>query len=191
MTLDQVIQAERRAIITESLLPAGVTESGLPIPPYSAFPNPEVLANTPTGLRMRFPVIIETLPGRPQNETFVQICPRLNYRFLWARGDHEEYRRDYIAFLGAFHNLKIQHLPEQYHVDHLFNRARARHLFIRLILLPRSINTSHSAGYERGRTQAGIGLNRESHLIDEVGFMKLSGIASPCKDAPPTPQMIA
>ena len=97
MTLDQVIQAERQAIVTESLLPTGITGSGAPMLAYSAVEDPEMLATTPSGLRTRFPVMIESLPGRPRRDTFVQICPKLDYRFLWARGDNEQYRRDYLS----------------------------------------------------------------------------------------------
>jgi hypothetical protein len=191
MTLDQVMEAERRALTTEYLLPAGIVGGTVQVPPYTAIPDTSVLIGTPLGLRTRHPIDIKDLPGRDRDQAFIQLCPSLDYKFLWVHAGNENYRQDYLSFLRAFHQVTLEDLPSTYHVDHLFNRARAGNMFIRMILLPRGVNTSHGGGYEGARTRAGVGRSGRERSLDEINLMKLWGIYSPRKNTPPTPQMLA
>jgi hypothetical protein len=159
--------------------------------PYSAVPEIRDLTNTPLGLRTRHPVRIEFLRDRPMTDVFVQVCPSLDFKFLWVQARNEWYRTDYLAFLRQFHNMHIQSLPTTLHVDHLFNRARAGSMFIRTVLLPGWVNMSHGGGYEGRRTRSGVGSNERQRGIDEISLMKLFGIRSPRKNMPLTPEMQA
>jgi hypothetical protein len=191
MTVDQVMAKERQALMTEYLLPAGIGENSISVPPYTAVPDIQTLTNTPLGLRTRHPVRVELLRNRPITEAFVQVCPSLEYKFLWVQSRNEWYRADYVAFLRQFHNMNVQDLPTTRHVDHLFNRARAAGMFIRTVLLPGWVNTSHGGGYEGRRTRSGVGSSERQRSIDEISLMKLWNIRSPRKNTPLTPDMEA
>jgi hypothetical protein len=195
MILDGVMAQERDALMSEYLFPEGFGK-GTQVPPYCAVPDFEVLKRTPSHLRARYPIQIEELGQNPSTKrlgyAFVQICPGLKYKFLWVHVDNENYRDDYLRFLRDYHHLALADLPGSYHVDHLFNRERARALrlpFIRMILLPGSINMSHGAGYEKSRTQGGIGTPGNQRGIDEIVLMKLWGVASPRKNMPVSPEI--
>ncbi len=192
MTLGDVMAREREALMTEYLFEQGLAR--VQVPPYAAVPDFDVLVRTPTTLRTRHPVRVDELPGAKRGRAFVQICPSLNYRFLWVHADNDEYRADYVTFLQNHYGMSIQALPEAYHVDHLYNRARARQLalpYIRLVLLPREVNTSHGAGYEKSRTRGGLGTPGNQRGIDEISLMKLWGVASPRKGMPLSPDIVA
>ncbi len=185
MTLADVMAQEREALMAEYAAPPQV-------PPYCAVPDFDVLARTPSILRGRHPVHVEEVPGSRAGSAFVQSCPTLGYKFLWAHADNDDYRADYLRFLRTQHGMTLDALPETHHVDHLYNRARARDMglpFIRMVLLPRSINTSHGAGYEKARTRGGIGTPGRQRGIDEIVLMKLWGIRSPRKGMPLSPEM--
>ena len=177
MSLERVITEEREALTAEFLFPAGI--SRIQIPPYCAVPEFQVLRITPSELRSRYPIFVEDLqPGTP-GRAFVQICPGLRYRFLWTHVDNDAYRDDYVFFLRKHHNMHISDLPSSYQVDHLYNRARAREMrlpFVRTVLLPKSVNMSHGAGYEKSRTRSGVGVPGRQRKIDEIVLMKLWGI---------------
>ena len=186
MNLDDVMAEERQAIMAEY--------AAVNIPPFSAVAELEVVASTPISLRCRFPVTIRELPGQKPGQAFVQSCAGLRYRFLWVHVDNDAYRADYETFLRREHHMTSPSLPARLHVDHLFNRARARDLglsFIRTVLLPAAINVSHGAGYEKSRTRGGIGTIGRQRCIDEIALMKLWGVASPRRGMPPTPEMQA
>ena len=192
MTLPDIITLEREALMTEYLFEQGLAR--IQVPPYSAVPDFEVLIRTPSMLRSRHPVRIDELPGRKRGQAFVQSCPTLNYKFLWVHADNDDYRQDYITFLQNHHRMTIQALPEAYHVDDLYNRARAGQmalLYIRLLLLPREVNTSHGAGYEKSRTRGGLGTPGNQRGIDEIALMKIWGISTPRKGLPLSPEMVA
>jgi hypothetical protein len=192
MTLADVMAREREALMTEYLFEQGLAR--VQVPPYSAVPDFEVLIRTPTTLRTRHPVRVDELSGARRGRAFVQICPSLNYKFLWVHADNDDYRADYVTFLQNHYGMSIQALPEAYHVDHLYNRARARQLalpYIRLVLLPREVNTSHGAGYEKSRTLGGLGTPGNQRGIDEISLMKLWGVATPRKGMPLSPEIVA
>lgn len=161
--------------------------------PYAAVTEASVLVRTPNFVRSMHPVTLEGIPGKDRSLAFVQVCPTLKYKFLWVHADNDEYRRDYMSFLRSVHNVS-EELPNEIHVDHLYNRDRARALrapFIRLVLAPRSINTSHGAGYEKSRSRNRLGRADRDHKMDEITLMKLCGIRSPRKRQPLTAEMIA
>jgi hypothetical protein len=178
---------ERAALLGESL----VKESG-GLLPYAAVTDPEILVRTPTFLRSVHPVTIADLTGRDRSMAFVEICPSLKYSFLWVYADNNDYRSDYRSFLRNVHQVK-EDLPETIHVDHLYNRDRARQFktpFIRLVLCPAGINISHGAGYEKKRGLSDIGRPGREHKMDEITLMKLCGLRSPRKGQPLTPEMM-
>lgn len=184
MNLNDVIVQEREALLAEYAL-AGVS-------PYSAITHADVLVRTPSMLRAKHPVRIEKLERAKPDQAFVQICDSLHYKFLWVGTDNDAYREDYLRFLHAYHSPNLTIPPAHLHVDHLFNRERARAMglpLIRLILLEGSVNTSHGAGYESQRTSGGIGRVGRDRGIDEVMLLKLMGIRTPRKGMPITPDI--
>lgn len=192
MTLEDVRIKEREALMAEFLFPEGAFAK-MQVPPYCAVPDFQVLETTPTFLRTRYPIRTENLSGR-EGKAWIQICDGLKYKFLWAHVDNDDYRDDYLSFLMKYHQMKISAIPDSYHVDHLFNRARAREMklpFVRMGLLPQSINTSHGAGYEKQRTHGAIGTPGNQRGIDEIVLMKLWDIPSPRKNQPLTPAIEA
>jgi len=192
MTFDDIMAMERNALLREYAVPIGFAR--INVPPYVAVPDFDVLKATPSELRARCPIDVEHLKNGQPGQAFVQICPSLNYRFLWTHVDNNKYRDDYLTYIRDYHYMPVTSLPQGLHVDHLFNRARARSMqlpFVRMALLPASINCSHGAGYERSRTRGGIGTPGNQKGIDEIVLMKLFGIASPGKDAPLRPEIFA
>jgi len=190
MILDNVMAQERDALMSEYLFPEGFGR-GVNVPPYCAVPKFEILKTTPSHLRGRYPIQVEELEHdgstKDTGKAFVQTCAGLKYKFLWAHVDNENYRDDYLRFLRDYYHLALPELPGSYHVDHLFNRERARDLhlpFVRMVLLPGSINMSHGAGYEKARTQGGIGTPGNQRGIDEIMLLKLWGVPTPRKNMP-------
>lgn len=189
MTINDVMNQERAALLGESMIKDPIT--GIGLLPYAAVTEPNVLVQTPRFLRAKHPVTLETLVGRDQGMALVQVCPSLQYKFLWVHADNDDYRKDYTTFLRQVHKVSDD-LPKGMHVDHLYNRSRAKQLhtpFIRLVLSPQAINTSHGAGYEKSRGRAGLGRAGREHKMDEVTLMKLCGIPSPKKGQPLTAEM--
>jgi hypothetical protein len=182
---------ERAALLGESLIKDPIL--GEAPMPYAAVTEPEVLVQTPMFLRAKHPVTLETLEGRDRNMAFVQVCASLNYKFLWVHTTNDDYREDYITFLRDVHKVK-ETLPQDLHADHLYNRERAKQLqtpYIRMVLAPKGINTSHGAGYEKSRTRNRLGRVGRDHTMDEITLMKLCGIPSPRKGQPLTSEMMA
>jgi hypothetical protein len=193
MIIADVIGQERDALMSEYLFPEGVL-GGENVPPYCAAPDIQRIVSTPRYLRQKHPVRIEELAGDRKGRAFVQHCPSLQYHFLWAHVTNDEYRNDYIQFLKSHHGIKVPVLPLTHHVDHLFNckRAQAMQLpWVRMGLVPKNVNSSHGGGYERARTQGGIGTTGRQRGIDDVVLMKLWGVFSPRKGIPLTSEMIA
>ena len=191
MTFADVMAQEREALLAEYLFKQGV--SGINVAPYCAVSDFEVLLRIPSILRNQHPVQIEELPGTDPGYAFVQSCGSLRYKFLWVHADNDNYRTDYETFLRKYHGLILERLPRDYHVDHLYSRKRAIGMglqYIRAILLHESINTSHGAGYEKSRTQSGVGRPGRERRLDEVMLMKLCGVASPRKSLPLTAETL-
>lgn len=191
MTLDEVMAHERQGLMAEYLFAQGAAE--MQIPPYCAVPDPDIIVRFPSLLRGRHPVQIEYLQGAIAGYSFVQVCPSLAYKFLWVHTENDDYRADYLRFLHQRQRMTLPVLPETHHVDHLYNRARARTMgltFIRTVLLPKSVNMSHGAGYEKLRTQGRMGKPGRERKLDEVMLMKLWGVMSPRKDMPLSPEML-
>jgi len=139
VTIVDVMNQERAALLGESMIKDPIWGQGLL--PYAAVTEPSVIARTPTFLRAMHPVTLETLAGRERGMAFVQVCPSLKYRFLWVHADNNDYRQDYVTFLREVHKVHGD-LPPQIHVDHLYNRDRAKQMqtpFIRVVLVPQAI----------------------------------------------------
>src|SRR5262245_10271968 len=182
---------ERNGLLAEYLFAQGAAE--MQIPPFCAVPGPDIVVRFPSLLRARHPAQIAELQGAHAGYSFVQTCPSLAYKFLWVHTENEEFRDDYLRFLRQEHQMTLPALPQTHHVDHLFNRARAKTMglpFIRTALLPKSVNMSHGAGYEKSRTQGVIGKPGRERKLDEVMLMKLWGVMSPRKDMPLSPEML-
>ena len=189
MTVEDIMNQECAALLGESVIKDPV--SGMELLPYAAVTEPTVIVQTPAFLRAVHPVRLEALPGRDREMAFIQVCPTLKYKFLWVHADNNDYRRDYVTFLREIHHV-TEELPNKIHVDHLYNRERAKRLgtpFIRLVLVAQGVNTSHGAGYEKLRTGSGLGRAGREHKMDDVTLMKLCGIPSPRKGQPLTAQM--
>jgi hypothetical protein len=174
-----IMESERLALVKEQRL-AGM-------PSYSAVGDLATICNTPTPLRRQHPVNLEALG----DGSFIQVCPSLGYRSLWTHVTNDGYRDSYARFLATSSAAPIA-LPSDLHVDHLYNRERARAFgltYIRMVLLPNSINTSHGAGYEKRRTH-GPGVEQRSRKIDTIMLMKLFGFRSPPVSGRVTPELI-
>lgn len=179
MDLNTIMAAEREALIGELVLGTA--------PPYSALTDLDDVVRTPTFLRFRHPCVLESLNGVAPGRAMVQHCPSLDYRFLWCHVDDDAYRDDYVAFINATYGAGLDRLPETQHVDHLCNRERARAVglfWIRMVLLPRGVNTSHGAGYEKSRTNGLAGAARGARSVDPINFLKLCGVRTPRKGMP-------
>jgi hypothetical protein len=185
------MQQERSALLGESLIKNPITGDGLL--PYAAVTDPDVLVRTPLFLRAMHPVTLESLPERDRSVAFVQECASLKYKFLWVHADNDSYRQDYVHFLREVHKVS-EELPKELHADHLYNRQRAKQMetpWIRMVLAPQSINSSHGAGYEKARTRSGLGRAGRDHKMDDIILMKLCGVPSPKKGQPLTAEMVA
>jgi hypothetical protein len=186
--LEKVHKKERSAIIREGVLENVVL-------PYAAVVDIETIRDTPTVLRGKYPCFLDPLKGVKAGKAMVQHCPTLDYRFLWCHVDNGSYRKHYLQFLRTHHGWHGHSISDKWHVDHVFNRARARRLqvnWIRMVLLPRSVNTSHGAGYERGRTGSKItGMAGRDHTLDEVTLSKISGLKSPRRGQPPSAELLS
>lgn len=173
--LSNVHNKERRSLVEEGALDV--------ILPYAAVADLETILSTPSTLRRTHPSTLRPLPGAHPQSARIQDCPTLNYRFLWCHVDNSSYRRHYLRFLQHEHGWSGEKIPIDWHVDHIFNRARAKKTqlkWVRMMLLPRSINTSHGAGYEKHRTRSLIlGTPGRSRHVDEVTLAKVCGLQSP------------
>lgn len=191
MTINDVMKQERDALLGESVVSEKLFVGGWL--PYAAVTDPEILVRTPGFLRSKHPVTIEGLPGRDRSMAFVEVCPSLRHTFLWVHADNDDYRSDYRNFLRTIHQVR-EDLPETIHVDHLYNRDRAKQFqtpFIRLVLCTQRINSSHGAGYEKRRGARGLGRLGRDHTMDEITLMKLCGVSSPKKGKPLTPEIMS
>lgn len=189
MTFLDVMNAERAALLAEYTFQESF--AGLNIPPYSAVPDLTIVERTPSALRSRYPVTFTELSGKRAGQAVIQSCDGLKYKFLWAHVDNNSYLDDYLAFARANYNIGPSERPRGLHVDHLFNRERARALkltYIRMVLAPAGINTSHGAGIEKSRTNSGIGREGRERSIDTMILLKLLGISSPKKGKALTPE---
>jgi hypothetical protein len=194
MTLAEVMARERDALMAEYLFPEGIAGAGVNVPPYAAVPNFELLKTTPRYLRAKHPVHMSELSGAQRGHAFVQTCPTLGYSFLWTHVENNNYRADYVLFLQQQYAMSVTALPGTHHVDHLFNRERARAFglpYVRMVMLPQGVNTSHGAGYEKSRTHGGLGTEGRQRGIDEIMLLKLWGISSPRRGMPLSPEMQA
>lgn len=105
---------------------------------------------------------------------------------LWVRRTYRRYRRLYERFLQQCFGGTGERLPLEWEVDHLqcLHRFNVEHplYFVRVALLPRAINASYGAGFER----LFFSQEREKPLyggihMDWLAFLKCQGIYLPGK----------
>nr|WP_154921831.1 hypothetical protein [Microbacterium testaceum] len=182
-TLLRTVHArEKQALVEEGALAV--------VLPYAAVRDLETVRSTPSALRESHPCVWRPLAGVHLQSARVQYCPTLGYRFLWCHVDNSSYRRHYLRFLQREHGWNGRSIPSEWHVDHIFNRARAKKLelgWVRMMLLPGPVNTSHGAGYEKQRTRSRIlGRPGRSRKLDEITLLKVAGLRSPRQRTPLT-----
>jgi hypothetical protein len=180
--LDKVMEDERRGLLAEQVYGD--------CPPYAAVTDMATVRDTPRAVRDRHPVTLQShIRG-----AFVQTCPTLGTRFLWAHVNDDDYRDTYASYLAQFLNGGAAvTLPPTLNVDHLYNRERVRIFgltYIRLALIPEGPNKSHGAGYEKARG-GGVGREGRPRSVDTVMMMKLFGFSSPSIAGRPSPQVAA
>ena len=167
---------ERKGLCAETRL-SGVL-------PFVAVNDPAVISRVPTLLRSRHPASVRPLPGS-RSGALIQDCPSLSYSSLWVAAENDDYQSDYLLFLRSRLRQNLPAIPSGFHVDHLYNRARARQYglaWIRTALVPASVNTSHGAGYEKTITKAeALRERRDMKTMDEITCMKFLGFSSPLK----------
>jgi hypothetical protein len=191
MNVRDVMRYESSALLGEWAVSAQIL--GFGVLPFAAVTDPEVIVRSPVFVRSVHPVLLENLSGRDRTATFVQSCPSLRYKFLWVHADNDNYRDDYKSYLRTVHKV-TQEVPQSIAVDHLYNRARAKTLgtpWIRAVLAEGPINSSHGAGWEKQRTQSGLGRTGRDHTMDTMILLKLCGMPSPKKGQPLTAGMHA
>jgi hypothetical protein len=182
MTIEEFRIAEREALKREMQL------SGLL--PFVALNDLDWGMKVPSSMREKHPARVAPLP-EAQGKAFVQTCESLHYKSVWIRTDDDEYADRYRSFLNAELGQNLDGIPSEYHVDHLFNRARAKLYglnFVRMALIPKKINLSHGGGYEKTITEGEAGRGRKDWKhMDEITCMKFLGFLSPLNNQPSRP----
>jgi len=102
------------------------------------------------------------------------------HKECWIHIGYGDYRKAFLRFLQVHCGLPSHLVPGGYHADHVFNAALAGRLglqYVRMALLPASINSKYGATIERNMTQQ---TNRKQvFLIDYFIMMKLLCIPVP------------
>lgn len=107
---------------------------------------------------------------------------------LWVRRSYSRYRQAFVSFLRQWYSASLAQLPREWDVDHLQSTHRFKaghpHHYIRLVLVPRSINASYGAGFEK----LFYSIERERFpnegiCIDWVALLKVLGTRLPGKPA--------
>lgn len=172
--LTAIIDGERVGIVAE----IGLTQ----ILPIVALNDIGLLHTVPGVARWKAPATVRPLNSQKPGDGWVLDCPTLKYKSFWALAADNDYRDHYKAFLLAEHHYAGP-LPDDLHVDHLYNRARALMYglkYIRMFLLPQSPNTSHGGGYEASITVSEAKRDvSDIRKMDEIVFMKFMGMKSP------------
>jgi hypothetical protein len=178
----QVMDGERRAIVAEMV-------AAQHHQPFAAVVDMATVRDVPMQFRARHPVNLQALG----DGSYIQVTPTIASTVLWVRTDNDDYRGSYGAYLDRCFPGYPGAIPADLHVDHLYNRERAREFslnFIRMGLVASSPNTSHGAGYEKKRTH-GVGTAGRPRAIDTVMLMKVFGFRSPPSRGTVTAQMHA
>ena len=109
----------------------------------------------------------------------IQRGPSANW--LWYDPAKDDYRRAFQAFLLQVQKIKAA-LPADCHVDHVYNRARAKNYgykLVRMALVPGTVNTDHGRNYEKGIGAAEKGRRPKiMKLLDAMTELKLFGSRS-------------
>jgi hypothetical protein len=196
LDLEQIIAQERAGILAEMRT----------FWPFIAMNDVTEAMETPTTLRSSAPLELQPFEGG-----YVQTCRAHNYKSFWAATDDKQYRKHYGAFLKAHHGLDVANSAaagafKRYHVDHMFNKARAKSLggseplaetlnelgaryrYIRMFLIEPGANMSHGSVYEGPLSQSERYRHvRGSRMLDLVNYMKFCGIKAPRRNAPLDP----
>jgi len=91
---------------------------------------------------------------------------------LFVKADEKQYRAIFKEYLARYYNCSDD-LPREYHVDHLYNKKRFQDKYIRLILLPATINSSWGSNIEKHLTRLDSGKNRKKeYYMDYFTFLK-------------------
>ena len=112
-----VIQREHDALAAETRIAQ--------CPPIVAVNDIDHIAEVPRCLRDNHPTTVTALAGS-KSAAFVVYCPSLQSTALWVATGNNDYRDDYLLYLNSTFMLGLSRMPEQYDVDHLYNRARAQ-----------------------------------------------------------------
>jgi hypothetical protein len=174
-----VVQKERDALAAETRIAH--------CPPLVAVSDIYEVARVPSQLRWNHSATVKALSGA-KGAAFVVDCSSLDSTSLWCGTENNTYRDDYLRFLNATYQLKIDRIPPSYDVDHLYNRSRAQIYglrFIRLALVEGRANRSHGAAYEKDvTTNEAMRVRKDMKLMDEISSMKYFGFLSPLRDNP-------
>lgn len=122
-------------------------------------------------------VFFTALQGRSSG--YVQRGPAANW--LWYDPSRDDYRDAFRSFLAREQNFRHP-LPGDYHVDHVYNRARALKFgygLVRMALVEGHVNTDHGRTYEKGIGLADAGRRAKTmKLLDAMTELKLFGISA-------------
>lgn len=118
-------------------------------------------------------------PLRGTSNLIVQRGPTGNW--LWIDPAYDGYRAAFGTFLETVQGVTAG-LSSSYHVDHVYNRARARQFgygLVRMALVSGPVNTDHGRNYEKGIGAADRPRRAKiMKLLDAMTELKVFGIQS-------------
>jgi len=163
-------------------------------PPIVAVNDMDDISRVPRVLRDAHATSVNRLAGA-RGPAFVVDCPSLDSTALWVGTGNDYYRDDYVVYLNAFYKLKLEKVPAEYDVDHLYNRARAQMYglqFIRVALVSGPVNRSHGASVEKDLTvNEALRVRKGMKVMDEIATMKYFGFLAPTRTNPRANEIVA
>jgi hypothetical protein len=103
------------------------------------------------------------------------------FKEYWAHVDFQDYRKAFLGFAKSSWSVPPQQLTDALHVDHVVNRGFARDVglaYVRLALLPRTINIRYGAKIEKNLSRLEKAGQRVV-FMDYLCLMKVLGILPP------------
>ncbi|WDL94308.1 hypothetical protein JCR32_11075 [Bacillus sp. HNR-4] len=100
---------------------------------------------------------------------------------LFIKGTYTKYREMFIKFLYDKYDVPKNTVPKSLNVDHVFNKARAKNYFIRMILLDEKSNQAWGRAYEKSMTRIDKNrgsVNKSLILLDYSVLLKILELPS-------------
>ncbi len=170
MSLQTLIDAELTTLVADGRSYPGST-------PMVAVKDLSVLAGEgmPGYLACLAPSI---LVWQPDRAVVLRTCHGPS---LWVDCASDRYRDDFAAYAETFRQLPVHLVHSGLDVDHLYNRARARHFgfkYLRVFPVMAAANRQHGSSYEKssGISERNRDNSKHVKLLDEMSFLKVRGV---------------